>query len=377
MLLEEGRVEYLYNFSNERFFFPAVHHSFKFTLLGAQKGVQSDGFWATFRFNPRVAVTPDELPRFLAVSSNLIYFQRESLKRFNPDSLSVMEFQTHQDYETAEKIYNNWPLLGELDANASWSLKFAYEFHMTNDRYLYNTRGLGLPLYEGKMIHQFEAFYSTPRFWVKEEVGDVAYKNKRGSGDDYLSYRLAVRTIARNTDIRTLICSIIPGRVFCGHSLYTEVGQTLTQAARLYVLTIMNSLALDYVLRYKVATNVSLYHLYQLPIPRVSNSNPYFDAIVPRAARLTCTRPAFAALWQEVMGGPWEPAKGATDPAERQRLRDELDAIVAHLYGLSRDDLAHILSAFPLVFPHNAAGQAKKEALLAVYDAFAPVFGRQ
>ena len=56
MLFTKGRVEYLYNFSNERFFFPAVDHRFKFTLLGAQKGVTSDGFWATFRFNPRVAM---------------------------------------------------------------------------------------------------------------------------------------------------------------------------------------------------------------------------------------------------------------------------------------------------------------------------------
>jgi hypothetical protein len=37
MLFEEGRIEYLYSFSNERFFFPAVDHRVKFTLLGAQR----------------------------------------------------------------------------------------------------------------------------------------------------------------------------------------------------------------------------------------------------------------------------------------------------------------------------------------------------
>ena len=42
-----------------------------------------------------------------------------------------------------------------------------------------------------------------------------------------------------------------------------------------------------------------------------------------------------------------------------------------HLYGLSRDDFAHILGTFPLVFPDDDAGEAKKEALLAVYDRFA------
>lgn len=41
---------------------------------------------------------------------------------------------------------------------------------------------------------------------------------------------------------------------------------------------------------------------------------------------------------------------------------------MAHLYGFSRDESAHILGVFPLVFPDHAAGQQKKAALLAVYE---------
>lgn len=72
-----------------------------------------------------------------------------------------------------------------------------------------------------------------------------------------------------------------------------------------------------------------------------------------------------------VLAEAWDESKGATDPAKRQALRDELDALVAHLYSLSREDFAHILGTFPLVFPDDEAGQAKKEALLAIYDRFA------
>jgi hypothetical protein len=64
----------------------------------------------------------------------------------------------------------------------------------------------------------------------------------------------------------------------------------------------------------------------------------------------------------------WTPASGVTDPVERQHLRDELDALVAHLYGLSRAEFAHILGAFPLVFPEDASGRARKARLLAVFD---------
>lgn len=50
-----------------------------------------------------------------------------------------------------------------------------------------------------------------------------------------------------------------------------------------------------------------------------------------------------------------------------QQLRDEIDAIVAHLYGLSRDDFEHISGTFPLVFKDDAEGQAKKARLLDEY----------
>jgi hypothetical protein len=109
----------------------------------------------------------------------------------------------------------------------------------------------------------------------------------------------------------------------------------------------------------------------EIPLPRLNPGNPYFDAIVPRAARLTCTTPDFAGLWQEVMGQAWDASKGATDPATRQALRDELDALVAHLYGLSQDDFAHVLETFPLVFPADDTGRARKQAQLAAYDQLA------
>jgi hypothetical protein len=145
----------------------------------------------------------------------------------------------------------------------------------------------------------------------------------------------------------------------------------LSDPEAIFVVAVFNSLVLDHVLRLKIATNVNMFYLYQLPLPRLTQGNPYFEAIVPRAVRLICTTEAFASLWQDVTGATWpnapEPSETsaggegspAADPVERQRLRDELDAFVAHLYGLGRSDFAHILDTFPLVFPNTAAGQAQ------------------
>ena len=40
---------------------------------------------------------------------------------------------------------------------------------------------------------------------------------------------------------------------------------------------------------------------------------------------------------------------GVTDPAGRLKLRAELDAIIAHLYGLTEEEFAHVLGTFPIV----------------------------
>jgi hypothetical protein len=374
MLLEEGQIEYLYNFSNERFFFPSVHHSFKFTLLGAKKGETSDGFWATFRFNPRVAVAPEDLPAFLANPENLIFIGRKSLTRFSPDSLSLMEFQSQMDADVAAKIYHDNELIGE-EIQDKWGIRLNAEFHTTNDRNLFNQSGDGLPLYEGKMIHQFDSAYAEPQFWVSEKNAKEHFRSKKSETEkiDYFLPRLGFREIARPTDSRSLIAALIPPNACCNHKIYVASPflSTYQDNEMLFVLAVLNSLTLDFIVRFKITTSLSMFHFYQLPLPRLTAGHPVFDAIVPRAARLSCTSPAFAPLWQAVMGTPWSPSHAATDPATRQRLRDELDALVAHLYGLTRDEFAHILATFPLVFPPTPEGNAKKSTLLRIFEEIA------
>jgi len=90
-----------------------------------------------------------------------------------------------------------------------------------------------------------------------------------------------------------------------------------------------------------------MHFMYNLSVPRLTAADAAFGPIVERAARLICTTPEFDDLATEV--GLGSHRKGATDPAERARLRAELDALVAHLYGLTEDEFAYILTTFPLV----------------------------
>lgn len=113
-----------------------------------------------------------------------------------------------------------------------------------------------------------------------------------------------------------------------------------------------------------MTTNLSSYYLYQLPVPRLTEKDPAFAPIVERAAKLICTTPEYDDLAAEV--GLGSHAAGVTDETERAKLRAELDAMVAHLYGLTEDELTHILGTFPLV------AQEQKDAVLAEFRRRAP-----
>jgi len=363
MLLSEGRIEALIGLSNVKGFFPDIDSRFKFSLLAATKGERAETFPAVFRIDLRVGVGINTFHDLVDEPTNWFTFKSGDIERFSPDSLSVMEFQSQKDYRIADKVYGAHPLIGQTVAD-SWNLKFTNEFHMTNDRTLFNTAGVGLPLYEGKMIHQFTAYHAQPKYWVKEDKGRARLTNKTGTS--YQQARLGVRTIARNTDERSLIAALVTPNAFCGNSIYIQHNE-LPANTQLFALSVMNSFCVDWILRFKIAANVNLFYLQQLPLPRLTAGHPTFDALVRAAAQLTCTTPAYAALWEQVTGAAWTPDSGVTDPAARQAVRDTMDAQVAHLFGLSWDEFSHILRTFPLVFPDTAAGAARLKAVERAY----------
>ncbi|MCG6138940.1 MAG: hypothetical protein MET45_30890 [Nostoc sp. LLA-1] len=136
----------------------------------------------------------------------------DMVRRLSPDSLSVMEFKNNLDIQIAEKMLR-FPLLGEK-IDDKWNLRLTAEFHMTNDSHLFKQQpGKGrIPLYEGKMIHQFTHQFSEPKYWVDENEGRQSILGRNGIDKgqklDYQGYRLGFRDIARNTDARTMIYTI-------------------------------------------------------------------------------------------------------------------------------------------------------------------------
>ncbi len=389
LLFGQTQIEGLFCFENRKEIFEGVHRSFKFVVLTFEKSasirlqqagevnasappddllapqaIEAAGGSGTTRF-PAAFMRHDVAELACFPAEGALWLEVELIKRLSPDSHSVMEFKGALDVHIAEKMLK-FPLLGERIEGA-WNLSLTREFDMTNDSHLFTTEpGPGrLPLWEGKMIHQFEHKLAAPRYWLDEQKGRDSICGRAGDQGLNLGYqqpRFGIRAIGRSTDTRTLIVGPVPPLGFCGNSLLVSVlegGNVFTSVA---LQAVLNSFVFDYWIRQTVSANLNMFFIMQVPVPReplMTKKN-----LANHAARLICTTPEFDDLAKAVGLKP-NPSTlrqaqdrpssgrtgeyGATDPSERARLRAELDGLVAHLYGLSEAEFVHILGTFPLV----------------------------
>ena len=150
---------------------------------------------------------------------------------------------------------------------------------------------------------------------------------------NYEAPRLVYRKIARSTDERTLISSLVDAKVGLGESLNYltpleyeinskgELNQTAIPDEVVHsLLTLLNSLVLNYYIRNKISANVNLFYLYELPIPKTS-------------AKQNKQLSDFA-------------AKLLQDPRDVKE-RAALEVFIAReLYGLSLEDWKHLTGTF-------------------------------
>ncbi|WP_170293471.1 Eco57I restriction-modification methylase domain-containing protein [Thermogemmatispora aurantia] len=203
--------------------------------------------------------------------------------------------------------------------------------------------------------------------------------------------RLVFRRVASSTNERSLIATVLPAGCFLGNTLTyirpwcldqgklaallrAEPDQPLSLAYEpalsptllACLCGLFNSFVLDYVIRRKISVDITMFQVRQLPVPRLTEDWPHCRAIARRVARLVCLGPAFDALRRHLLGSEDAPVLPLERRQARQQLRNEIDAIVAHLYGLSASDLRYLLVAphsFPLV-PHTV-----KEGVLRAFAA--------
>jgi hypothetical protein len=102
----------------------------------------------------------------------------------------------------------------------------------------------------------------------------------------------------------------------------------------------MNSRIFDWYARKFIETQMNLFFVRSFPVPAFDGRESVIR-ITEIAARLTCTRSEFEG-WAAELGV----AVQSLSEEEKTRLVVELDALVAHAYGLDESDIERIMTTF-------------------------------
>ncbi|MGK7057857.1 Eco57I restriction-modification methylase domain-containing protein [Bradyrhizobium sp. 1050_B9_N1_2] len=348
----------------------------------------------------------------LGTGERLFELTSEQIEALNPNTKTVAIFRTKADAQLAAKIYERVPVLKEEakgTAGNPWGVSFMTIFHMSKDSGMFqiaeqlrdagfvrrgsdwmsaagflraarelvpltagrDVNGVGVsvdsarttqryvPLYEAKMIHQFDhrwasyegsesreltlgekvnpQFEVTPRYWVPEaEVEDRLQEREWR-----YSWLALFRGIGRATDERTFISTIIPR---CGSGNSGPVILFRSAGPRQIAAFVANasSLSVDFIMRFKAGgANLNFFIIEQLPIvPPSAYSERDLSFIQPRVLELCYTSQSMAPFARDLgyEGPPFE-----WNENRRAELRADLDGWYALAYGLSRDELRYVL----------------------------------
>ena len=391
-LIEENRLISLYDFENKEGLFD-IHRMFKFCLLSV--GQKHD--------TPREVSGGFYLTRMdhLLDPARIYKLKTTDFELLNPNTKTCPIFRTSRDAMLTTKIYRRCKvIINDTTSENPWDIKFGSMFNMSTASYLFRTYSqlinegaelngnkfllnnqIYVPLYEGKMIWHYNHHYADwptkgerpntvptptleqlanpydtpmPWYWVPQE--EVYNRLVKIDAKDNIIWEwkhkwlIGFRDIARAVDERTFIVSPIPDAFGVGHSatlLFVERG-TMPGAL---LLGMMSSLVFDYTTRQKIGgSHASISFVKQFPVltPEQVSSSGYEQGIVERVARLCWFNHDLDGWMEELREECPEEYDLPEEPViwnEEQRTvwQAELDAIFAHLYGLTTEDLRYIL----------------------------------
>lgn len=356
----DGHTQSLYHFNNTEKLFP-IHSSYSYVLITLRDSDKTDCVFYASRME------------HLDDPQRHVVFEKNDLKLFNPNTRTCVLMRSKKDLELCRRLYRAAPVLIREDDDINgnpWGIRFLSMFHMTNDSGLFESgyKEGYVPLYEGKLFHQFDNRWATydkfnkkgelverdvtqkekensayrvlPKSWVNLNEVINKFTDKQGKSRWWSNpWMLAFRSISRSTDERTVITSVLPSRYAAGNScglLFPKQSPKLASC----LLANLNTLVLDFVARIKQSgANLNLFVLKQLPLlPPTVYSDKDVQYIESRVAKLTRNNNEIQNVWLTDY-----PRYQFQEPEERLKLRAELDAYFAHLYGLTRDELRYIL----------------------------------
>ncbi len=287
----------LFDFENRHGLFAGVHRSYKISLVTLGSDVSETTF---------VCFATDT--EHLADTRRRFTLSVADMRAMNPNTRTCPVFRSRVGADPAKKIYHHVPVLIDDTRGENgnpWGIKFTTMFHMANDSGLFRTaaqlfaegaqpRGANwvrphgetwVPLYEAKMIHQYDHRWATyeddgktsrnatqrdkadphyqiqPRYWVVEEAVAQRLRDKGWTREWLIGWR----DICRSTDQRTVISGVFP-KAACGDKFLLMI-LNISPRYIAALLGNLNALCLDFIARQKLGgTSLKYFTMKQMTI---------------------------------------------------------------------------------------------------------------
>lgn len=378
-IVENKLLSSLADFINGKIF-KNIHSRMRFSLIVFGKSDQARMLF--------VLRTPEQLytKQFLKISTS-------DLLLINPNTGTAPVFSSQRDMDLILKIYkNNMVLLREYPDGRTdnpYGIKVFGQFHMSNDsdkfmreqelidqgykkNWIYYEKDgeRYVPLCEGKSFYILDSrynhisedgngiactaeeksdpwFFPKTRYYVRDEDNKASYSDQKWNKKWVIVYR----NITNPTNERTFVASMVFNVFAWGNSASVLIGEKLEQLIIPFI-----SHILDFVTKNKIqGTNMNKFIVLQLPVPDPDKFKklPGIDegdscleeSVIRRLVK--CVNYSYdMEPFVKEMGYEIEPRKW--DERERLDYMAQLDAIAAHLYGISYEDLEYIFTTFPI-----------------------------
>lgn len=342
LIFDNYDLEEFLSFENRLGIFQTIHRSYKFAVTTIKKSPSQREEFKAFFYKLDLDALNQE--------NEKMGYPFSLVKEAEPEKYSLFEPRSIKEFNLYQKIKLKFPPLRETEV-----IKLRRDFDKTNDSALFlPIEEADYPLYEGKLMNQFK-LVDVPTEGVSES--DILRK----TGADYEQYRIGIRAVARETDRRALIATLLPRYTTAANSLLMQkdVSQDILQS-QLFTLGLLNSYAIDFVLRKLITINVNQTYLKQLPIPVMADV-PSADEIVQIVKRLLLENgPLYEELEDLVPGYGF---KGLS----HDDLIAELNARVMLAFELTREDIIDLMKTFETA-NHKTFVEEETQRIIAVYD---------
>jgi len=418
-LTTEGKLVSLYDFENRNKLFENVDGRTRFSLLTLSNEPSSED--ADFIFFAHDPADIDDESRHVQLSSS-------EISELNPITNTAPLVRGREALRILQKQHESAPIfVGEEDSKKSenpnpWGVTYKRMFDMSTDSDQFisldelstgtrKTNGdicadsqLYKRLYEGRMVDQYnhrashakdangnlfrsgtkepteEANLADPDFTVNARYYLPSGAVDAETPSDYPhDWFIGFKDITSATNSRTMIASVLP-RTAVGNKLpLLLTSRPAREVACL--LANLNSMAYDFACRQKIG-NVTLnwYIVRQTPVlpperyRETIMGESMVDWVSERVAELTYTANDLDA-WGDDLGFQSEPYDW--DSERRMELRAELDGLFFHLYGLTENNMEHIIDSFGALRRRGNGDFEYKTQVLEAYRSLADKISRE